>query len=644
MNERDKRTKPGGNWHGRAVLSVPSDAQDHQHARLRGMQAAVASLDPSLRRFLCATFDRLRDVEAVNHWLASRCGVAPFFEDAAAVALATAALRMPVPALVDAPRRDFGDYQTPLRLAHQICATLTQAGFTPTCLVEPTFGQGALIRAALAHFPSLEHVYGVEIHEPHVWFAKFALLEQALHSPEAPNCTIKLIQADAFTFDFGDVAQASLGPYLILGNPPWVTSAALSRLESTNKPHTSNFKQRKGLDALTGKSNFDISEHLVWRLLKAFIGSDAQLALLLKNQVIQTLLADLPGRSYGLADLKALRIDTLRHFEAAVEASLCVATLNDTAAEPVCTVAHLNTPNEIERRFGWRSGYFVSDVAAYTLAGHLEGRSPLSWRQGLKHDCARLMELTVRDGVYVNGLGEELDLEHAPIYPLAKGADLQTAVLQATRKSVIVTQTRLGEDTVQSLAGYPKLRSYLHTHRAAFERRKSVIYKNKPAFSLFGIGPYAFAPYKVAISGLYKEPHFALLLPLNNKPVMADDTCYYLGFTAFGPALFTWASLNQPPVKQFLQATAFRAAKRPYTKALLMRLDLTALVQALDSDAIFSFIQGTCPALLNDVSLTDWFAYQRSFPDFDAVAQTRHPSLTATDLTRPASIPVPSYT
>lgn len=62
-----------------------------------------------------------------------------------------------------------------------------------------------------------------------------------------------------------------------------------------------------------------------------------------------------------------------------------------------------------------------------------------------------------------------------------------------------------------------------------FEGRKLVNYKNKPLFSIFRIGDDAFAPYKVAILGLYKTSRFALVLPYQAKPMMLDDTCYFLG-------------------------------------------------------------------------------------------------------------------
>ena len=38
--------------------------------------------------------------------------------------------------------------------------------------------------------------------------------------------------------------------------------------------------------------------------------------------------------------------------------------------------------------------------------------------------------------------------------------------------------------------------SYLQRHSALLDRRGSVIYKNKPAFSIFDVGSHSFAPWK----------------------------------------------------------------------------------------------------------------------------------------------------
>ena len=37
------------------------------------------------------------------------------------------------------------------------------------------------------------------------------------------------------------------------------------------------------------------------------------------------------------------------------------------------------------------------------------------------------------------------------------------------------------------------------------QKRKSSIYRGQPPFAMFGIGPYSFAPWKVAIGALQQE-------------------------------------------------------------------------------------------------------------------------------------------
>jgi len=48
-------------------------------------------------------------------------------------------------------------------------------------------------------------------------------------------------------------------------------------------------------------------------------------------------------------------------------------------------------------------------------------------------------------------------------------------------------------------------------------------------FSIFDIGNYSFKPYKVAVSGLYKQTKFSLVEP-NGTVLVLDDTCYFIGF------------------------------------------------------------------------------------------------------------------
>ena len=128
-------------------------------------------------------------------------------------------------------------------------------------------------------------------------------------------------------------------------------------------------------------------------------------------------------------------------------------------------------------------------------------------------------------------------------------------------------------------------------HQDSFNARKSSIYNNKPAFSIFGIGDYSFKPYKVAISGLYKTFHFTLILPQNEKPVMLDDTCYLIGFDKIEFAVYALILLNSDTTVQFLKSVTFADAKRTFTKDVLMRIDLLELATTTDKDYLETEIQ-----------------------------------------------------
>lgn len=120
---------------------------------------------------------------------------------------------------------------------------------------------------------------------------------------------------------------------------------------------------------------------------------------------------------------------------------------------------------------------------------------------------------------------------------------------------------------------WPKLASYLRRHHKRFAARGSSIYRGKPDFMLFGIGSYTLAPFKVAISGFYKEPRFTLLRPDDaGRPPLVDDTCYILPFDKRYDAEVMVEYLNSTRVQDFLLSVADITAKRPYTKEVLGRI------------------------------------------------------------------------
>ena len=116
-------------------------------------------------------------------------------------------------------------------------------------------------------------------------------------------------------------------------------------------------------------------------------------------------------------------------------------------------------------------------------------------------------------------------------------------------------------------------------------QRRSSIYRGQPPFAIFGVGEYSFAPWKVAISGLYKRVRFCIVGPEEGRPVMLDDTCYFLPFPNEPDARRAALALQSELAGQFFRGRVFWDAKRPINKAILQALDLRRLMHALGAGA-----------------------------------------------------------
>lgn len=105
---------------------------------------------------------------------------------------------------------------------------------------------------------------------------------------------------------------------------------------------------------------------------------------------------------------------------------------------------------------------------------------------------------------------------------------------------------------------------------------------------MFGVGDYSYSKFKVGISGFYKKPLFSLLYNKVNldKPIMLDDTSYFLSFDNYEIAYVCMLLLNSEKVQEFLYSISFKDAKRPYTKKVLQRLDLEKSIQTVTFDEL----------------------------------------------------------
>jgi hypothetical protein len=485
-------------------------------------------------------------------------------------------------------RRDLGDFQTPPELVAAVLEALGPIGARWPRVLEPTCGRGNFLAGLLAHRSPPREVRAFEIQPAHCRAARGLLGYRA-----DGGTHVSITCADFFRVDLGrDLSWREDGPLLVVGNPPWVTSAELGGLPGAQQPPRSNVKGLTGLEALTGASNFDVAEAVWLKLARELAAERPTIAILCKTSVARGILQFVHRAGLPFRDASIRRIDAARWFGAAVDACLFRVALGaaGTAGEPASSptegvpVFRSLDATEPAAVLGFARCGMVADSAAYRRVEFVDGTCPATWRQGLKHDAAPVMELIVEPGTgrLRDRAGEEVEVESAFVYPLIKGADLRRPPAERPWRAVLVTQERIGDDTRRLASCAPRLWGYLRAHADRFERRRSSIYRGRPPFSIFGIGPYSFAPFKVVVSGLHKVPIFRAIGPRDGRPAMLDDTCYFLPCSSAPEAAALAALCNDPIALDFLGLASFPDAKRPITKALLQRLDLRAILGRTD--------------------------------------------------------------
>jgi hypothetical protein len=428
-----------------------------------------------------------------------------------------------------------------------VVAVLAGTGRRWPRVLEPTCGTGAFLRAA--RVLGADQLIGVEIN------AEYA---------RAARVFGEVITGDVFGTDLDTALPwRTGGDLLVVGNPPWVTTAALTRLGASNGPARRNVHGLSGQAARTGAANFDLAEAVWHKLIADLADQQPTIALLCKTAVARNVLGWCAARGVGVAGAALHLVDARRWFGAAVSAGLFVLDVRAGASNYTCPI-HDGLGGRVRQRIGVVGGRLVADVAAYVQVGPADGDCHLEWRQGIKHDAARVMESR-----------DPPDVEPDHLFPLLKGADLAAGA--GPSRWMVVPQRSLADDPAALAGRAPRLWRYLTAHGDVLDARRSSIYRGRPRFSIFGVGPYAFAPYKVAVSGLHKTPEFRVVGPVDGRPVVFDDTCYFLPFADGGSAASVAAVLRSAPARALLGALLFPDAKRPVTKRLLQRLDLHAL-------------------------------------------------------------------
>lgn len=464
-------------------------------------------------------------------------------------------------------KKEYGDYQTPLIFAKKVLE-YAQENFriNPDLIVEPTCGVGNFIRALRIYYPETP-IVGNDINREY-------LLEL-----ENDFDNLTLHNENIFKFDFKKIIKEDYEEYLIVGNPPWVTNTNLSKYESKNIPMKNNIKNYGQFEAKTGMSNFDVSENIIIHIIEKFRQLNTTIIFLCKYNVACNIFEYLVKTRAFPARVNIVKFNAMQIF--GIDSSSCILIIqfNENNKEiKSCTVNNLNNPHE-HYRIGIKNGKLYSNIDNDI---DIDGKCCFEWRQGIKHDCVKVMELEKTGTKYKNKKEDLVELEEDLLYPLLKSSNVKIPIVKESGQKILVTQHKLKEDTSYIKEKYPLTWTYLEKNKEYFDKRKSSIYQKAPDYSIFGIGEYTFKKYKVAISGFYKRGLFSLVY--SDKSMMVDDTCYYISFDNYDEAYVTMLILNSDIVQGFLKNIVFLDSKRPYTKKVLKRIDIKKTVKLLNFD------------------------------------------------------------
>ena len=102
-------------------------------------------------------------------------------------------------------------------------------------------------------------------------------------------------------------------------------------------PTKTNFKGLKGLDAMTGESNFDIAECILLKLIHELVSEQPTIAFLCKTLVARNIIKFAFDTSLSISRISIRKFNSQEYFGAAVDA--CLFCFDCFWKELICTLS-----------------------------------------------------------------------------------------------------------------------------------------------------------------------------------------------------------------------------------------------------------------------------------------------------------------
>ncbi|MFB6073923.1 MAG: N-6 DNA methylase [Haloarculaceae archaeon] len=519
-------------------------------------------------------------------------------------ALSAADVRGLYEAVVPADLRvALGDYHTPRGLADLAVDALAIEDAAAERFLDPGCGSGVFLAACLdrvlaaADGPPGERierataaVRGVDRNPFAVRGAALSYvlaLAPALAAADEPTVAVPVRRADALALD-------GTGPEMtvehLVGNPPWLTWGALPESERAawRERHVDRLDlfPHEGAAARLGHGNDDLSVSFVQVCLDRYLSRGGDAAVVLKRDALQGPAGRLLRR--GRAGDRPVSVERVHDLAAvspfrdvAADAAVYALAADEAQSFPVATTRWrgagsfasgeaLRATHERER--GGLVPVEPSDPASSWIREDAEraalGACAHEIRHGLKDDASDVFGLD-------RGALDRVDRDL--VYPYLKSRHVVKFGLFGHDLRLVPAE-RAGEDNEAWLReSRPDTYEYLDSHRERLCDRASSWLDSGPFYSVFGLGEYTWAPYKVVWCRLGFKPHFAVVSTvadpdLGERPVVPGDHCMFIACERERVAHFLCALLNAGPYQRALRELG--SGKASLSKAVVSRLAL----------------------------------------------------------------------
>jgi len=398
----------------------------------------------------------------------------------------------------------------------------------------------------------------------------------------------------------------------VAGNPPWINWESLPpgyREQSAPLWHRYGLFVHSGMDTILGKGKKDLSTLMAYVVTDRYLKEGGKLAFVITQSVWKTAGAGQGFRRFRIGQdgppLRVVHVDDLSSLQVFEGASTRTSVFvwqkgqptrypvpytywkkvrrgrldyDSTLEEVLTRTKRLNFQaapvDEADPTSAWltarpkalnavRKVLGQSDYEAH--AGACTWANSIYWVEILtERPDGVVMVRNVTEGAKRKVDSVTVELEPDLLYPLLRGRDVRRWQAQPSLHILMMQdpKTRRGIDEATVQRNWPKTWAYLKRfekplrERSGFRRyftrkdKRGQVIETGPFYSMFNVGDYTFAPWKVVWRGEVATALVAAVVGrTQDRPIVADQTAYLVAFQPESAAHFLCCVLNSSIVR-----------------------------------------------------------------------------------------------